>query len=125
MKVTIIPDDGKVGVDGEFRDVDLSDVDPSIHAVQWNGNAGHIEFKDGSENEPLKNFGQFQSLVGRWQTKGPPPTPPLFTLPTPAESAELNLTTNTVQAAMLRRIAALEGKTPRQVIDEIKAELSA
>ncbi len=28
MRVTIIADDGVVGVDGEFRDVDLSALDP-------------------------------------------------------------------------------------------------
>ncbi len=33
MRVTIIADDGVVGVDGEFRDVDLSALDPDIHAV--------------------------------------------------------------------------------------------
>lgn len=47
MRITIIADDGLVGIDGEFRKVDLSDLDPAIHAVQFDtvAGAGHVEFK--------------------------------------------------------------------------------
>lgn len=39
--------DGIVGVDGVFRKVDLSDLDPAVHAVQFDDieGRGHIEYK--------------------------------------------------------------------------------
>lgn len=47
MRITILPPDGNMGIDGEFYPVDLSDIDPAIHAVQWDDAAGegHVEFK--------------------------------------------------------------------------------
>jgi len=46
MRITIIQSDGIVGVDGVFRAVDLSDLDPAIHAIQYNTakEAGEIEY---------------------------------------------------------------------------------
>ena len=75
MRVTIIKDDGVVGVDGVFRTVDLSTLDPTIHAVQWNGSVGYIEFSD--EKPPL-NFGSianYQFFIDLWIAAAPsPPT---------------------------------------------------
>ena len=76
MRVTIISDDGVVGVDGEFRQVDLSALDANIHAVQWDGAIGHIEFKDRSPNEAIDDFVSFQSFVTAWNAAAPPPLPP-------------------------------------------------
>lgn len=46
MRLTIIADDKRVGIDDEFFEpVDISLLDPSIHAVQWYGNHGEIEYK--------------------------------------------------------------------------------
>lgn len=51
MKLTIVADDGAVGVDGEFfSPLDLSQLDSSIHAVQWYGEYGEIEYKTRLEN---------------------------------------------------------------------------
>lgn len=47
MKVTVIPTDNAVYVDGvSFLDLDLSDCDvpKNIHALQWNDTYGEIEF---------------------------------------------------------------------------------
>ena len=47
MRVTIIPVDSSVIIDGEFIIIDeMPTINPSIHAVQWNGNSGTIEHKD-------------------------------------------------------------------------------
>lgn len=82
MKVTIIQDDGIVGIDGEFRPVDLSDLDERIHAIQYNSvsGVGHIEFDADLDprlpNQPLgkakfdKLFGRY---VKRWRAAGEPP----------------------------------------------------
>jgi len=46
MRITIIQQDGLVGVGGVFRHVDLSGLDPSIHAIQYDTakGAGEIEY---------------------------------------------------------------------------------
>lgn len=57
MRLTIIADDAFVSVDDNGCDgVDLSALDASIHAVQWYGNYGEVEYKtqfvDGSLVKP-------------------------------------------------------------------------
>lgn len=45
-KVTIIADDKAVYVDGaSIAGIDLSALDPSIYAIQWDGTKGHIEYR--------------------------------------------------------------------------------
>jgi len=54
MKVTIVADDNSVGIDGEFfSPLDLSQLDPSIHAIQWYGEYGEVEYKTRFENGAL------------------------------------------------------------------------
>lgn len=51
MRLTIVADDNAVGIDGEFfPDLDLPQLDPAIHAVQWNGEYGQIEYRTRVEN---------------------------------------------------------------------------
>ena len=46
MRLTIVADDSAVGVDGEFLSpLNLSQLDASIHAVQWYGEYGEVEYK--------------------------------------------------------------------------------
>ena len=73
MRVTIIADDGKVGVDGVFRGVDLSSLDANIHAVQWDGALGNIEFKDRSPEQRIADISAFQSFIDAWTSAAPPP----------------------------------------------------
>jgi len=46
MRITIVQADGVVGIDGDFRKVDLSALDPAIHGVQFDTEraTGKIEF---------------------------------------------------------------------------------
>ncbi len=73
MRVTIIADDGKVGVDGVFRSVDLSTLDPNIHAVQWDGASGHIEFRDRSPEQQITSISAFQTFIDAWTAAAPQP----------------------------------------------------
>jgi hypothetical protein len=51
MRLTIVADDNSVGIDNEFiYPVDISQLDSSIHAVQWYGEYGEIEYKTKFEN---------------------------------------------------------------------------
>ena len=85
MRVTIIPSDGVVGVDREFRRVDMTGIDPAIHAVQFDTltNKGEIEYND-KPNEPITSIAAFQFLRDRWTAAAPLPPPP----PTQAELDE-------------------------------------
>lgn len=54
MRFTIIADDNSVGIDGEFFfPINLSQLDSSIHAVQWYGEYGDVEYKTRFENGAL------------------------------------------------------------------------
>jgi hypothetical protein len=91
MRLTIVADDGAVGVDGEFLDnLDLSALDPSIHAVQWYGEYGELEFKtvfqDGKpfhpENQYITDVSPYQFAVEVWRAaKDVPPPPPENQIP--------------------------------------------
>jgi hypothetical protein len=51
MRLTIIADDKTVGVDGKFYlDIDLTKLDATIHAVQWYGEYGEVEYKTQFQN---------------------------------------------------------------------------
>lgn len=50
MKLTIIPSDGAVYKDGvSYSGLDLSGIPENVHALQWNGDSGWIEFNNESE----------------------------------------------------------------------------
>jgi hypothetical protein len=74
MRVTIIPSDGLVSIDGEgFSDIDLSSIDPSVHAVQWYDTEGEIEVKDTRgrivENREITSFEEFDFVVPLWEAE--------------------------------------------------------
>lgn len=75
MRLTIIPDDSAVGVDEEFFfPIDLSQMDLSIHAVQWYGEYGEIEYKTRLEegvlvkpaNTVITDVAPYQFAVNAW-----------------------------------------------------------
>jgi len=75
MKITIVAPDGVVGIDGEFRQIDLSALDATVHAVQYDsGNdTGHIEFTDQKPNMPLgkaKFDKLFSKYIQLWKAAG-------------------------------------------------------
>lgn len=81
MQVTIVPPDSIVGVDGVFYRVDMTGIRAGIHAVQFDGVAGEIEFVDKTNmNEPITSLTEFQAIVDRWQAAHDaataPPAPP-------------------------------------------------
>jgi hypothetical protein len=75
MKLTIIADDGAVGIDGEFfSGLALPQLDPTIHAVQWYGEYGEVEYKttlsNGVLTKPLNllitDASPYQFAVDEW-----------------------------------------------------------
>lgn len=96
MRVTIIPSDTWVSIDGVgYTGVDVSSVPADIHAVQFNNGTGWIEYiplANGTQpaNTPLDSVAQFQAVLDSWAQvdythKNPPPPPP-----PPTPTAEQN-----------------------------------
>lgn len=75
MRVTILPDDSSVSVDGEgYGGLDLSFMDADVHAVQWYDTHGEVERKDPvtkkmTGNEEITSFDQFQQAITVWQAE--------------------------------------------------------
>jgi len=72
MKISIIPQDNRIVVDGKTVDLDDDDIrwefeDEHIHAIQWRDSTGEIEYEDldGKDALPNKSFGQdeFDTIV--------------------------------------------------------------
>ena len=82
MKLTIIPSDGSVGEDGVFySSLDLSscNIPANIHALQWDGVAGWIEFKDPVPNEEITSLPVWANCcMTKWAEANTPvpPSPP-------------------------------------------------
>ncbi len=86
MKLSIIRSDGVVVIDGvAYSKLDMSTIDEAIHAVQWNGDRGEVEFSETSEGEKpanqfIDNLDYFQGVIAAWQTAHDaaqaPPAPP-------------------------------------------------
>lgn len=93
MRLTIIADDGAVYVDGVAFAVDLSGIDPAIHAVQWNDGLGEIEYRadlDGRRrgNAPFVDIAPFQPFIERWHAAAAIVVAPV---PAPASRGPVNV----------------------------------
>ena len=66
MRITIIPSDKTIGIDGDFLlsiQQDISWVPENIHAVQWYNTWGEVEYTDSSPNERIEELGIYQQAV--------------------------------------------------------------
>lgn len=70
MRLTIIPEDGLVVIDGKgYNKIDLSWIDPNYHAIQWYKDQGEIEvYANGKpvENRPITSIAEFQRAIDAW-----------------------------------------------------------
>jgi hypothetical protein len=48
MQVTVIPQDKTIVIDGNPLTFDFRVWPPKLHAIQWNGTSGTMEFKQGA-----------------------------------------------------------------------------
>ena len=66
MRISIIPEDKKISIDGEvILDIqqDISWIDSNVHAVQWYDTWGEVEFKDYSSNQRIEELGIYQQAI--------------------------------------------------------------
>lgn len=77
MKIVIVADDARVVVDAvAYDELNMSQLDPSIHAIQWYGEYGEVEFKtkfeNGQivkpENHIINDFTPYQWAVDVWNS---------------------------------------------------------
>lgn len=74
MRLTIIPKDGTVIIDGEpYTNLDLSFIDSSVHAVQWYETQGEVELKDPATgsmtgHRTITDITEYQTAITLWET---------------------------------------------------------
>lgn len=59
--LTVVTDDRRIIVDGKVLTFDF-EIAPDIRAIQWNGAAGHTEYRDGRMPEPIND----ESVILPW-----------------------------------------------------------
>lgn len=67
MKVNVIPEDGKVVVDGDARVADFSALE-NVHAISWDGERGFIQFLNPSGIEWFDDPSVMIPFVVAWAT---------------------------------------------------------
>ncbi len=81
MRVTIIPSDNRVSVEGISETIDCSSVlemCADINVIQWYGDHGEIEYWNGpgsriKMNTAFDDFEIFQHLVDAWEVEAQKP----------------------------------------------------
>ena len=66
MKVTIIPEDKFISVGGTGYigiNTDWSYIPTGVHAVQWDGSSGEVEYNNGSPNVGITSLGVYEAAV--------------------------------------------------------------
>lgn len=74
MRITIIPDDAFISVDGKgYFDFDMSWIPifngVPVHAVQWYDDHGEIELKSRDPNIEITDLGVFNEAYRLWKEK--------------------------------------------------------
>lgn len=113
MRVTIIRDDGVVGVNGVFRSVDLSTMPEGVRVMQWEDTEGHSEYYDvETANTVIDTIGAIQDFIDLWTAAAPPAPPP----PTALER---------IAAAQARISVAYENKVDELIAGYPQDEISS
>ena len=79
MKLTIIPADGSVGENGKFYlglDLSSCNIPVDVHALQWDGAAGEIEYNTPIPNEPITELPAWANCCMTKWTEANTPVPP-------------------------------------------------
>ena len=72
MRVTIVPIDQVILVDKEPLFFSFT-AEADVHAIQWSGDSGHIEYKDVKPHKRLSGESDFETyvlpFVTQWETE--------------------------------------------------------
>jgi FlaG/FlaF family flagellin (archaellin) len=61
--LTIIKDDKFVAVDGEGLFLDAVVLAANVHAIQFDGTNGHIEYNDGTPNKAITSISDYSTIT--------------------------------------------------------------
>ena len=67
--LTIIKDDKFVAVDSIGFVLDAVDLPTNVHAIQWDGSSGWIEYNDGTANETIDSISAYSTITDDHATK--------------------------------------------------------
>jgi hypothetical protein len=78
MLLTIIPNNGTVCEDGKcYMNLSWVGTPIDVHALQWQDNAGWIEYNDGKPNEDITTLPAWvANAEAAWTEANKPPAPP-------------------------------------------------
>lgn len=94
MRVIIIPSDGFVSVDNVgYSGLNLSAIDPSVHAVQWYDAEGEVEVRNPVtrkmiENRVITSLSEFQIALDAWDVANLAALEPLIEPVQPVDPAQ-------------------------------------
>lgn len=114
-KVTVVPEDRLIIVDEEalFFNYDATD---GMHALQWDGTAGHIEWKATVENQPL-SADDYDSVVAPyvtlWQSEKDRRA---------AEAAAAEAEYNSLDNVKARKLVAIDAETSASIMAGFECE---
>lgn len=61
--LTIVKDDKYVAVDGHGLNLSEVSLPANVHAVQWNGSSGEVEYNDGTPNETISSIDAYSTIT--------------------------------------------------------------
>lgn len=67
--LTIIKEDKWVSVDGVGLNLDTVVLPANVHAIQWDGSSGWIEYNDGTANETISSIDAYSTITNDHATK--------------------------------------------------------
>jgi len=67
--LTIIKDDKFVSVDGVGLILDAVVLPANVHAIQWDGSAGWVEYNDGTANVTIDSISAYSTITDDHATK--------------------------------------------------------
>ena len=116
-KVTVVPEDRLIIVDGEalFFNYDATD---GMHALQWDGTAGHIEWKDMVENQ-LLSADDYDSVVAPYVTMWQAEKDRLA-----AEAAAAEAEYNSLPNVQARKLASIDAETSAAIMAGFECEVT-
>lgn len=120
MKISIVNADSLVGIDGVFRSVDLTEIDETIHAVQFDTalSKGRIWFKAETDKgqADVTDIAPYQVYIDRWTAAAPVVTPPA----PPLDQSDFDNIQKSIKALGMV-VAAWNGKTVPQLKSAFKS----
>jgi len=67
--LTIVKSDGFVAIDGVgFLSIDCSSLASNVHAVQFDGTNGHVEYTDDTANLAITSVSSYSTITDLWNT---------------------------------------------------------